>query len=65
MLAAVILAVMASAPLELAPGTRYDPRIPTLQSVVGHDVGAEPGFSVVTVTRDQTFVRRCRFRLDE
>ena len=41
MLAAVVLAVMASAPLELAPGTRYDPRIPTLQSVVGHDVGAE------------------------
>ena len=41
MLAAVVLAVMASAPLELAPGARYDPRIPTLQSVVGHDVGAE------------------------
>ena len=25
---------------ELAPGTKYDPRIPTLQSVVGHDSGA-------------------------
>ena len=41
MLATVAVAMMASAPLELAPGTRYDPRIPTLQSVVGHDVGAE------------------------
>jgi len=24
---------------ELSPGTRYDPKIPTLQQVVGHDVG--------------------------
>lgn len=29
-----------------------------------HDVGAEPGFSLVTVTREQTFVRRCRFHID-
>ena len=42
MIAAVLLAtVVASAPLELAPGTRYDPRIPTLQSVAGHDFGVE------------------------
>ena len=26
---------------ELSPGTRYDPKIPTLQQVVGHDVGEE------------------------
>jgi len=24
---------------ELSPGTRYDPKVPTLQQVVGHDVG--------------------------
>ncbi|MBP7570914.1 MAG: peptidase M14 [Acidobacteria bacterium] len=24
---------------DLAPGTRYDPKVPTLQQVVGHDVG--------------------------
>lgn len=24
---------------ELAPGTRYDPKIPTLEQVVGHDIG--------------------------
>jgi len=42
MLAAILLAaVVAAAPLELAPGARYDPRIPTLQSVAGHDFGAE------------------------
>ena len=36
MVAAVFLAaVVATTPLDLAPGTRYDPRIPTLQSVAG------------------------------
>lgn len=25
------------------------------------DAGAEPGYSIVTVTNDQTFIRRCRF----
>src|SRR5688572_24483358 len=38
---ALLAAVAASATLELAPGTRYDTRIPTLQSVAGHDFGAE------------------------
>jgi Icc protein len=28
-----------------------------------HDVGAEPGYNVVMLTRDQTYIRRCRFRL--
>lgn len=27
------------------------------------DKGAEPGYSMVTVTQDQTFIRRCRFPL--
>ncbi len=33
------LAGPAPQPLPLAPGTRYSPGIPTLQQVVGHDVG--------------------------
>jgi hypothetical protein len=41
MMAMVLAAVVAAAPLELAPGTRYDPRIPTLRSAIGHDVGEE------------------------
>lgn len=28
-----------------------------------HDAGAEPGFNVVTITQDRTFIRRCRFRV--
>jgi hypothetical protein len=46
MLASFVLALMtvqgaaaASPQLELAPGTRYDPKIPTLQQVVGHETG--------------------------
>lgn len=27
------------------------------------DAGAQPGFSVVTVTREQTYIRRCRFQV--
>ena len=27
------------------------------------DTNADPGFSVVTLTRDQTYIRRCRFDL--
>ena len=34
-------APVAAALPELAPGTRYDPGIPTLRQVVGHDVGEE------------------------
>ena len=33
------LAGQAPQPLPLAPGARYNPGIPTLQQVVGHDVG--------------------------
>ncbi len=33
------LAGQAPQPLPLAPGVRYNPGIPTLQQVVGHDVG--------------------------
>src|SRR5262245_63298938 len=41
MLAAFALAlqVAAGAPLELAPGTTYDPAIPTIKQVLGHDFG--------------------------
>ncbi len=28
-----------------------------------HDATAQPGFSVVTVTREQTYIRRCRFQV--
>lgn len=41
MLAALALAlqVAAGAPLELAPGATYDPAIPTIKQVLGHDFG--------------------------
>ncbi len=35
------LALQVPQPLEPAPGTTYDPGIPTLESVVGHDFGEE------------------------
>jgi hypothetical protein len=40
MLRALAFAALVQVPAptqELAPGTRYDPSIPTLQEVVGHD----------------------------
>ncbi len=40
-LAMALQVVAAQAPLALAPNTRYDERIPTLQQVVGHEVGEE------------------------
>lgn len=47
MLIAMLLAVLVAAPapqdapkpLELAPGTQYDARIPTLEQITGHDYG--------------------------
>ncbi|HSG06922.1 MAG TPA: M14 family zinc carboxypeptidase [Longimicrobiales bacterium] len=44
MIAPLILAALFQVPAptqELAPGTRYDPSIPTLEQVVGHDFRAE------------------------
>src|SRR5687767_8565781 len=42
MLAAILMAAaVATPPIDLAPGARYDPRIPTLQAVAGHDFGAQ------------------------
>ncbi|HKJ00888.1 MAG TPA: hypothetical protein VJ997_00495, partial [Longimicrobiales bacterium] len=44
MLAPLVLAALIQVPAptqELAPGTRYDPSIPTLEQVVGHDFRAE------------------------
>jgi len=41
MLAALTLAAALSVPSPLAAETRYDPRIPTLKQVVGHDLGEE------------------------
>ncbi len=44
MLSSILLAAMLqvqAAPQELVPGTRYDPSVPTLQDVVGHDFGEE------------------------
>jgi len=38
---ALALAAALHTPLELAPGVRYDPKIPTLKQVLGHDVGEE------------------------
>lgn len=38
---ALALAAALLTPLELAPGTRYDPKIPTLKQVLGHEVGEE------------------------
>lgn len=43
MVTALILASLIqvpSAPQELAPGTLYDPAVPTLADVVGHDFRA-------------------------
>ena len=36
---AMALQVAAAVPLELAPGAVYDPAIPTIRQVLGHDVG--------------------------
>jgi hypothetical protein len=41
MTAALALAAALSVPSPVAPGTRYDPAIPTLEQVVGHDLGEE------------------------
>ena len=44
MIAPLVLAALLQVPAptqELAPGTRYDPAIPTLEQVVGHDFRAE------------------------
>jgi len=40
-LALVILMQVPAPTQELAPGTRYDTSIPTLEQVAGHDFGAE------------------------
>ena len=43
-IAPLILAALFQVPAptqELAPGTRYDPSIPTLEQMVGHDFRAE------------------------
>jgi hypothetical protein len=52
MLGPLILAALLQvtvAPPQLAPGTRYDPQVPTLEAVAGHDFGEEitPPESVV------------------
>ena len=39
LLLALALQTTSAAPLELAPGSRYDPRIPTIAQVLGHDYG--------------------------
>lgn len=39
MLASLLLLLLAPAASELAPGARYDARIPTLKQVVGHEPG--------------------------
>jgi hypothetical protein len=36
---AIALQVAAGAPLELAPGATYDPAVPTIRQVLGHDFG--------------------------
>ncbi len=41
MLATLALAAALAVPSPVAPETRYDPRIPTLKDVVGHDLGGE------------------------
>ncbi len=40
-LAALLLAASAAAPFEFRPGITYDPALPTLRQVVGHDWGEE------------------------
>lgn len=37
---------------------------PTLDKTTS-DIGAEPGFSLVTISREQTFIRRCRFPIPQ
>jgi hypothetical protein len=41
MLATLTFAAALAVPSPVGPGTRYDPRIPTLKQVVGHDLGEE------------------------
>jgi len=41
MLATLALAAALAVPSPVGPETRYDPRIPTLKDVVGHDLGGE------------------------
>jgi hypothetical protein len=41
MLTALTLAAALAAPSPVGPETRYDPRIPTLKAVAGHDLGEE------------------------
>jgi hypothetical protein len=41
MLATLTLAAALAVPSPVGPEIRYDPRIPTLKEVVGHDLGAE------------------------
>jgi hypothetical protein len=41
MIATLTLAAALAVPSPVPAGTRYDPAIPTLQQVVGHDLGAE------------------------
>jgi hypothetical protein len=41
MIATLTIALALAAPSPIKPGTRYDPRIPPLKQVVGHDLGAE------------------------
>jgi hypothetical protein len=41
MLAILTLAAAVAVPSPVAPETRYDPRIPTLKQIVGHDLGEE------------------------
>ena len=41
MLATLTLAAALAVPSPVGPETRYDPRIPTLKQVVGHDLGEE------------------------
>jgi hypothetical protein len=36
-----VLALAVASSLELSPGTRYDPAVPTLKQVVGHEVGGQ------------------------
>ena len=41
MIATLTLALALAVPSPVSPQTRYDPRIPTLKQVVGHDLGEE------------------------
>jgi 3',5'-cyclic AMP phosphodiesterase CpdA len=48
-----------------APSTWYQLHCYPGQSGILQDVGAEPGFNVVTITAQQTFIRRHRFSVAE